>query len=300
VTDLADLKAFDVAASDLTLWTFKGTVPDINGHWIETTDDLDAGLKDIFVTQLQGLSEELDYALLAANNEESVLTLPADETEIHTITEAIGQSTPGRRTRSIKTLRNAKFYVVRLVCGGQVVFAVRKTDSSWRTQAAANILTAVYKDRELDLAEDEGFKIQKNFDFFWINGKVLIAEKRNFESVMNYRAAHEGDFVELQAEAEFVNVFVDLGPVVEFVGINRLQLRRMSAIRSKAFYKDAAFMDNLRLRSADYGLNIQFDATGKIISTPETCRDIMTALLDHRLRSGFSGNTYDVPNTVQV
>jgi hypothetical protein len=300
VTELADLKAFDVAASDLTLWTFKGSVPDINGHWIETTDELDAGLKEIFVSQLQGLTEEIDYSLLAENNEESVLTLPADETEIDAITEASGQPTPGRKTRSVKTLRNAKFYVVRLVQGGQVVFAVRKTDSSWRTRAAANILTAVYKDRELDLAEDEGFKIHKSFDFFCVNGRILIADKRNFESVLNYRAAHEGDFAELQAEAAFTDVFANLVHLVDFVGINRLQLRRMSAIRRKAFYTDGQFMTNLRLRFADYGLNIQFDAAGKIIPTPETCRDIMTALLDHRLRSGFSGNTYDVPNTVRV
>lgn len=300
MTELANLQAFDVEDANLTLWTFKGTIPTVNGHWIETTDDLDQELKSVFSSQLHEISEELDYGLLAQNNEGSVLTLPADETDVNVISDAIGQITTGRKTKSVKTLRNAKFYVVRFVHDGQVVFAARRTDPSWRTKAAANVLTAVYKDRELDLAEDDGFKIHRTFDFFCINGVLLIANKRNFETILNYSDAHENDFEELRAEQEFINVFADLAVLTGFVGTNRLQLRRMSAIRGKAFFKDVGFMNNLRLRYAEYGLNITFDAAGKIVPTPETCRDIMTALLDHRLRSGFSGNTYDVPDAVQV
>ncbi|OEI84671.1 DUF4868 domain-containing protein [Brucella sp. BO3] len=300
MTELANLKAFNVKEADLTLWTFKGTVPQINGHWIETTDELDQELKRVFLSQLNGFSEEQNYSLLAQNNEESVMTLPSDETDVYVISEAIGQITSGRKTQSVKTLRNAKFYVVRFVHNGQVVFAVRKTDPSWKTKAATNVLTAIYKDRELDLAEDDGFKIQRTFDFFCINDQLLISDKRNFETILNYRAAHENDFEQLQAEAEFIQVFAELTHLRSFVGINRLQLRRMSAIRVKSFYKDEGFMNNLRLRYAEFGLNIVFDGEGKIIPTPETCRDIMTALLDHRLRSGFSGNTYDVPDAVQV
>lgn len=300
MTELTNLKAFNVDEADLTLWTFKGTIPSVNGHWIETTDELDHELKNVLKAQLHGLSEELDYSLLAQNNEESVLTLPSDETDVHVISDAIGQVTNGRKTRSVKTLRNAKFYVVRLVNNGQVVFAVRKTDPSWKTKASTSVLTAIYKDRELDLVEDDGFKIHKTFDFFCINGELLVADKRNFESILNYRAAHENDFAELQEEGEFTNVFANLAHLTDFVGINRLQLRRMSAIRMKSFYKNEVFMNNLRLYHADFGLSIVFDIEGKIVPTPDTCRDIMTALLDHRLRSGFSGNTYDVPDTVQV
>lgn len=275
-------------------------IPSVNGHWIETTDNLEKGLKGVFTSQLEVISEEKDYTHLAENNEESVLTLPADETNVNIILDAIDEATRGRKTRSVKTLRNAKFYIVKLVQNHQVVLAARKTDSSWKTKSAFDPLTVVFKDKILDINEDDSFKLHKTFDFFCINGELLVSNKRNFETILNYRAAHENDFAEMQAEAEFKGAFSDLLPLSEFIGTNRLQLRRMSAIRSKSFYKDQAFMDNLRLRFADYGLNIIFDNEGKIIPTPETCRDIMTALLDHRLRSGFSGNTYDVPDAVQV
>ncbi len=142
MTELANLKAFNIAESELTLWTFKGSAPAVNGHWIETTDELDLELKRVFTTQLQGLSEEQDYSLLAQNNEESVLTLPADETDAHVISDAIDHGTSERRTRSVKTLRNARFYVAKFVYNGQVVFAAKRTDSSWRTKAATTVLNS--------------------------------------------------------------------------------------------------------------------------------------------------------------
>jgi hypothetical protein len=300
MTSLTDLKAFDVLDAEVTLWTFKGTTPDINGHWIETTDDLDVELRDIFLKQLQQITESQDYTLMAQNNEGSVLSLPGDETALDSILLAISTRHRRRRTNNVTTLRNAKFYVVKLAIDGQVVLGIRKTDTSWKTRTAVNILTVVYKDRELDVVEDEGFKIHKSFDMFYINGDLLISNKRNFESVLAYRAAHEDDFAEMQQERAFQDMVSEFDVLNEFVGSNRVHLRRMSAIREKGFYKDINFMNNLRARFHEFGLNIRFDGAGKIVPTPETCRDILTALLDHRLRSGFSGNTYDVPDATLV
>lgn len=59
-------------------------------------------------------------------------------------------------------------------------------------------------------------------------------------------------------------------------------------------------MDRLRANQAEYGLMITFDANGRIIATPETCAQIMTALLDHRLKSGFSTLVYDVQDTTPI
>lgn len=59
-------------------------------------------------------------------------------------------------------------------------------------------------------------------------------------------------------------------------------------------------MINLRGRYAEFGLNLLFDATGRIVPTADTCRDIIVALLDHRLESGFSKNIYDVPDARPV
>lgn len=152
----------------------------------------------------------------------------------------------------------------------------------------------------IDLVDDNNFKIEKDFDFFCFRGEIFIKNKSNFESVLNYREAFEADFSELRQDPEFITKFSELDALVNHVGTNRMHLRRMSAIRQKGFYADEAFMQLLHENYREYGLEINFDADGKIIPCAATCADIMTALLDHRLRSGFSNNLYDVQNTTPV
>jgi hypothetical protein len=84
------------------------------------------------------------------------------------------------------------------------------------------------------------------------------------------------------------------------VGENKIQLRRASAIHQKGHYRDAEFMTRLREQHLNFGFAIQFDDNGRIIATPETCDEIVTALLDHRLSSAFSMRVYDVPSAIPI
>lgn len=118
--------------------------------------------------------------------------------------------------------------------------------------------------------------------------------------MLSYKEAHKEDFAELQKETQFLAAFSDIGALAAYVGENKMQLRRVSAIRQKGYYKDPLFMTRLRGRYKEFGLNLVFDSTGKIVPSPETCRDVFQALLDHRLGSAFSTNVYDVPDTSKV
>ena len=101
-------------------------------------------------------------------------------------------------------------------------------------------------------------------------------------------------------DTDFTAMFTDVEPIIEFVGTNKIQLRRAIAIREKGHYKDVAFMQNLREQGVAMNLGIQFDDEGRIMPTPETCRDIFRALLDHRLDSRLSRQLYDVQSTEPV
>lgn len=297
---LEELKDFDFENSAVTFWTFKGTTPKVNGHWIETTGNLDHQLKNVATSQLSRLEEEFDYDLLAQNNEASVLILPQDETDFYSILEEMSDAGYSRKIRDVRTIRNAKFYVAEFVCDDEVVYAVRRTDKSWRTQEKRATINLIWKDKELDVLEDDGFNIHRSFDFFVYDGDLLISKKSNFETVLNYRAFHQQDFEDLCGEAEFLGIFVDVAPLVAFVGTNKAQLRRMSAIRQKGFYKDSDFMSRLRDQHSDFGLSLDFNSSGMIEANAENCKDVLTALLDHRLRSAFSQNTYDVQSTSTI
>ncbi|MNI99947.1 hypothetical protein D3C73_1591630 [compost metagenome] len=74
----------------------------------------------------------------------------------------------------------------------------------------------------------------------------------------------------------------------------------MAVIQQKAHYADVAYMTRLREVNQQQGWNIQFDETGRIVPTDESMRAIMQVLLNHRLYSQLSLDTFDVPSSEAV
>lgn len=303
---LQDLKDFDLNAANLTLWVFKGptgpsdAIPTYSGRWVETTDDVDAALKQVVDNERNRLEETVEYGLLAQNNEASALSISTAETHAGLIVDATAAETEQRRARDSRHLFNSKLYVIKMVVGDTVIRAVRKTDRGWTTKRRRSLRSFVYEENRLAVDQRPHFEIETSVDFFIIGDDILILNKGHFESALRYRQAHQNDFQQLQGEAEFSAIFVDMQPLVDHIGLNKIQLRRAAAIRQKGHYRDPEFMDRLRERHAEYGLNIAFDGAGRIQVTPASCVDIITALLDHRLASGFSTLVYDVPSSVEV
>ncbi|NGO54536.1 Kiwa anti-phage protein KwaB-like domain-containing protein [Allomesorhizobium camelthorni] len=303
---LADLRALNVEGAEVALWTVRGprgaanAVPIYSGRWVETTDGVDEALKATLSSDLERIEEVLDYGLLAQNNEASALLVQADETHLAHLLEEIVAETVLKKAVQVRHLQNAKFYVAKFIVGQQIAYGIRKTDPTWKTRKARSVRNVFFQDERLAIDDRPHFELSRTFDFIVLGGEILILNKRAFESILRHKAAQREDFQELQAEAEFHAIFVNVAPLVGYIGDNKIQLRRACAIRAKGHYRDEAFMERLRETHAEYGFALQFDDDGKIIATPETCADIMKALLDHRLRSGFSTLIYDVQDTTPV
>ncbi len=302
---LEELKDFDVEHSTVTLWVFKKSISQgkglvFNGHWVGTTNPLDQAMKQAIIYERDRLNEVLEYGLLAQNNEASALTLTTLETHAGLFIEKAKDEIPAKKVSKIAQLNNTAFYVLKLVHNGRAIYAVRKTDDSWVAKKSNGKITACFSDHELDLLSDPGFNISKHIDFFVLDDDILVTNKPAFESILNYKQAHLEDFSALQVENEFTSVFSDTAHIVDFVGNNKIQLRRASAIRAKGHYKDPGFMQNLRQHCTAYGLQINFDPTGRIAPCADTCRDIFRALLDHRVTSPFSNMIYNVEDVAQV
>lgn len=302
----ADLQNFDIANSGVHVWLFKksggagGTAPNYNGRWIATTDALDEALKVAISDQRDRIEEVMPYSLLAQNNEASALSIAALETHAPLILQKTETPVQAKAVRALRDIQNTAFYVVRLVADGIPLLAVRKTDTSWRTKKRRNMIDVVFDNEGLSLDQKPAFSLSSYVDFFIFQGEIFVLEKSKFESVLHYRAAHEDDFVTLQAQPEFSGLFSDLGPIVAYVGTNKIQLRRASAIRQKAHFADAGFMQRLKDRYQNVGLNINFDEAGLIVPCADTCPDIFQALLDHRLTSSFSETNYDVQDATPI
>jgi hypothetical protein len=302
----AVLNNFDIQNAGLTVWLFKksgggaGAAPTYTGRWITTEDDLNFALKASIGEARSRIEEVQEYGLLAQNNEGSALLIDTAETHAGLIVTQSANALPQKKVKKEKEVINTDFFVVRLTHGDDVLHVVRRTDSSWKTKKRKGVIDIGFRDNALELDNTPSFSLSKYVDFFIAGDRIIIPHKANFEAVLSYREAHANEFVTLQAEVEFAQIFSDLAPLTAFVGSNKIHLRRMCSIRQKGHYKDQAFMANLRQHHAAHGLTLQFDGSGLIVCTPNNCRDVMTALLDHRLASAFSQNVYDVPDATQV
>ena len=302
MTDLVDLKAFDLTEADLTVWVFKKSQRDVQpvftGRWVEVTADLASALREAVSNAREAITEIIDYSILAQNHETSALTLGSDETHMALVDAASASPTQNRKVTKLKEIANSDFYALRFASDAGVLTAVRKANSTWRSKGAN--FRAVFSDEQLDIDERPSFSLDPFFDFFAFDGSVFVSNKPRFESVLSYRLAHAEAFDELKVAPDFAGIFSEVGTIEAFVGTNKIQLRRAIAIREKGHYKDEGFMGRLREHNDAMNLGIGFDDEGRIVPTEETCRNIFQALLDHRLDSRLSNLIYDVQNTETV
>ncbi len=270
------------------------------GRWVETTEALNTALKRAVVSERDRVTEFQEYGLLAQPNESGALSITTLETYAGLIVDQAGDEVAAKKVNKLKDIQNSGFYVVKFVSEAGIIHAVKKVGQIWRTRRALSVISVLFSDNQLDINTDPSFEISKAFDFFIVGDNILIMNKANFESVLSFKEAHKEDFNTLQREAEFMAVFAGLDILREYVGENKIQLRRASAIRQKGHYKNPDFMRNLRDRYRQFGLNLTFDGEGRIVPSAESCRDIFQALLDHRLTSLFSNTIYDVPDAAPV
>jgi hypothetical protein len=296
---------FDISHATVSVWLFKkwppmNGMPRFSGHWIDTDTKLDAALKGAITAERDRITEVMEYGLLAQNNEGSAMRVDAIETHAGLITQQTGAETQQKKVMTKKHIENTKFYVIKLKKGADILWAVRKTDSSWTSKNSLGVINAFFKDVKLTLDTTPSFRLSRKVDFFIIGDDIIVSKKAAFESVLGYKQAHEEDFIELQAEPQFSSLFETIDPIVAFIGNNKIHLRRACAIHAKGHYKNPQFMEKLRQNHAAFGLALNWDEQGRIVPTEDTCADIIQALLDHRLLSPFSDAVYAVPDATPV
>lgn len=304
MADLGKLKKFDIDNSIVTLWVFKKSTRNgqviFTGRWVETSNDLDESIKQNIKDAIGNVLEIREYSLLAENNESSVLSIPCDETHAGAIIDACVPR-PEKKVKNLKEMQNSDFYAVKLQFNDKdALFAIKSTDDSWKLKKLAGAYRAAFKDNALDLDKTPTFNISKAVDFFIFDDEVIAKVKNKTESILSYKEAHKEDFKSLQLDVSFSSLFTDMAAISAYVGDNKIQLRRASAIKQKEHYKNATYIKNIRDNSVKMKLLIDFDANGKMIATEVSCKYIFLALLNHRLYSVFSENYYDVQNTETI
>lgn len=301
--DFASLRAFDFASSVIHLWVFKRSTTEhrFSSFYVQTDQQLGGLLLGVVQTEVSRITEWASYTYLAETNENSCLASPIAGSDFEFLRERVDRPEPDCRVRSIRDLTNAGGYVVKFVHNEQVVYAVKKSTSNWKTTYLKNHINIVFRNGELSSAEDNAFAIEKYFDFYAFEQTLFIVSKRAFESAMEHRVSYAQAFVGMQQNPAFSSLFTRLQPMIDYVGTNSIHLRRMARIEERSLFTRPGFLAAVQVVSARRGWGLNFDpATNRLIPCDQTVRTIMQVLLDHRLLSEVTDLIYDVPDATQV
>lgn len=299
---LDDCKGFDLVGGVLSLWVFKKKQggSGYTAMSIDVTEDLATELKNIITRSLQARSEVDDYSFLAQVNEVSCLHVGTDETSFPDLKALLDEPAEEHRIEGERAFKNITGYVIRVRIGARILYCVRQVTDAWKTRKARTVINVVLRANRLELVEDRSFTIAKSIDFFVLENDILIVDKRAFESLLNYKIAYANSFTALQADPTFLGCFASMDPLITHVGTNAMHLRRMAVIQQRANYANPDYMQRLRVENGQEGWNIEFAPDGRIVATEETMRVIMQVLLNHRLYSKLSLQTFDVAATSVV
>lgn len=301
--NFASLRAFDFDNSVIHLWVFKRST---TGHrfsscYVQTDQQLNGMLLGVVQREIGRITEWAAYTYLSQTNENSCLASPIAGSDFEFLKERVDRPEPDCRVRSIKDLKNADGYVVKFMHNNQVVYAVKKSATNWKTSYQKTHINIVFRNGELSAAEDNGFAIEKSFDFYAFDQTLFISSKRAFESSMEHRASYAQAFVDLRSNVVFSALFTDMQPMIDYVGTNSIQLRRVARIEERALFNRPGFLGAVQAVSARRGWGLNFDpATSRLIPCDQTVKTIMQVLLDHRLLSEVTDLIYDVPDATQV
>ncbi|MBU2827009.1 DUF4868 domain-containing protein [Acidithiobacillus ferriphilus] len=297
------LRAFNFTDSTIHLWVFKrsSTNERFSARYAQTDGALNALLLGVVQAEMNRITEFSAYTHLSQTNENSCLAEPIAGSDFVHLKAIVDRPEPDWRVRTIKDLKNASGYLVKFTHNGQVVYAVKRSATNWKTSYLKTHINIVFNNGELSAAEDNGFAIEKSFDFYAHGAGMFIASKGSFEAAMEHRTSYAQAFADLQLNGNFSGLFTDVQPLVRYVGTNAIQLRRMARVEERALFSRPDFLAVVQAVNGRRGWGLNFDAnTGRLVPCDQTAKTIMQILLDHRLLSEVTEMIYDVPDATQV
>lgn len=298
---LVTVKQFQIAEALMSFWTIKRkSTGGFSARSINIDAEIKERLRDVATRSLEGLTEVDDYTLIAQTNEASCLHVGADETVFSDISQLVDEAADEEVIKKMQDLMNSLAYVVRFYHNGESLYCVKRVGSDWVAKKKKGLNSVVFRENKLTLIEEPTLVIYDNYDFYVVGQDVLVASKKAFETVLQYKMTYTSSLDKLQVEKDFIDVFSDLTPLLEHVGNNTMHLRRMAVIAEKGYYKDAEYMSRLKQVSATQKWNINFNPEGKIVPCAESAKTIMEVLLNHRLFSQLSLTSFVVPSATQI
>lgn len=295
---LNKLKNFDLAGWIPTFWLVKRKVLDREAKYsvlrVEMDEKLQRRFKGYLKTQLQTRNFHLEsYEFSNGDTDDVMLTLDKDATDFPKVEAAIEQGFDNPIAQEYSELLSSWAYVVQFERGKDRLYAWRQISAMTDPKKVKTKKATFFQNHRLiDVDEDKVFLIDPRFDFFVFDGITFIANKRAFESAMNFRDGMKKNGIELLNEFKTMDFLSDVAPIQEYVSDNLHHLRKLASIKKSGYYKQPHYVSSLMKVSQEEGWGLKI-ANGKIVVEAETMELLLKLLNNDRLRSPINDELFD-------
>lgn len=302
---LKEIRSEDFGGWSTSFWLIKKHQVSKETGYSALRVDMDKKLHSRFKRylkqQLQGKDFHLaEYDYNNADGDDALFTIDADATDFSMVVAEIGKGFGNKKVASHDELLRSWAYVILFEKDNRKLFAWKKISADTQPKKAASKDLAFFLNKKLvDLDDREVFMIYPRYDFFVYDGTTFIANKRQFESSMNFREGMKAK------AAEVIQDFVDTGNfenterITKYVGDNLHHLRKMASILKAGYYKQPEYIQKMIAISKEEGWALKVK-DGKVVVEEETIELLLKLLNNDRLRSPINNETFDAAAKARV
>lgn len=302
---LKEIKAEDFGGWSVSFWLIKKhqlSKESTYSAWLVDMDrKLQSRFKRYLKQQLQGKEFHLaEYDYNNADGEDALFTIDANTTDFGKVAKEIGKGFGNKRVSSHEELLKSLAYVILFEKDNRKLFAWKKISADTQPKKAASKDLAFFLNKKLvDLDDKEVFMIYPRYDFFVYDGTTFIANKRQFESSMNFREGMKAKAAEVIEDFAKSGNFENTDRITKYVGENLHHLRKMASILKAGYYKQAEYIQSMIAvsKEEDWELKVK---EGKVVVEEETIELLLKLLNNDRLRSLINNETFDAAAKARV
>lgn len=262
---------------------------------VNVEENLRKKLRKVASDRIQNSTQAIDYDFNTSDLDNNLLGIPEDDTDMKELIDSINADDPPKTADSYESLIGSWIYVARLEKDQNILYSIRRVSDGWTTKKVSQFINMVFDNNMLvDLEQKQIFRIDGKVDFFSYNGIVFIADKKNFETALNFREGMERNRDEIVEDFKAINLFVDAEEISNLVGNNIKRLRKLSQVKKAGYYKQQGFLQNLKKVNEDENWGINYSDDGKLIITEDDIETVLTVLNNSRLKSLINQESFDV------
>jgi hypothetical protein len=295
---LKAIKALDFAQWTASFWLVKRKTTQREASYSVLRVDIDSKLQKRFKRYLQQQLQSKDFHVTEydfnnADGDDTLFTIAAETTDFPKVEAAINADFDNQRAKEYEELLNSWAYVVCFENGDDRLYAWRKINAMTQPKKVVTQKVMFFQNHKLvDVDDQQVFLIDPRFDFFVHEELVFIANKREFESSMNFREGMKANSAAVLAEFSELKFISNVDIISIFVGNNLHHLRKLASIRKSGYYKQPDYLKKMMQVSAEEGWELKV-VGGKIVAEEKTVELLLKLLNNDRLRSPINNELFD-------